>query len=76
MSKKILTPPLSDAEVENLNIGDLVYITGTIYTARDAAHKRLIALLDAGKKLPVDLSDQVIYFTGPCPAPPGRRLRR
>ena len=41
MSKKILTPPLSDAEVENLNIGDLVYITGTIYTARDAAHKRL-----------------------------------
>ena len=68
---KILTAPFSIGEAGELRAGDLVELSGVIWTGRDAAHKRLIALLDAGKTLPVDLKDQVIYFTGPCPAPPG-----
>lgn len=74
MSKKILTPPLSDAEVDNLKIGDLVYITGTIYTARDAAHKRLCDLLAEGKELPVDLNGQIIFYAGPAPKKPGQAI--
>jgi len=70
MSKKQLTPPLSDADVENLQIGDQVFITGTIYTARDAAHKRLVELLDEGKQLPIDVQGQIIYYVGPTPAKP------
>ena len=69
---KTLTAPFSIEEAKALRAGDLVTLSGVIWTGRDAAHKRLIALLDAGKALPVDLRDQVIYFTGPCPAPPGR----
>ncbi len=72
MSKKQLTPPLSDADVENLQIGDQVFITGTIYTARDAAHKRLVELLEEGKELPIDVKGQVIYYVGPTPAMPGQ----
>lgn len=69
--KKLISP--FDVETaRSLRAGERVELSGVIWTGRDAAHKRLIALLDAGKKLPVDLSDQVIYFTGPCPAPPGR----
>ena len=69
--KKLISP--FDVEIaRSLRAGERVELSGVIWTGRDAAHKRLIALLDAGKKLPVDLSDQVIYFTGPCPAPPGR----
>ncbi len=67
-----LTTPLSIADVRKLNAGDIVKLTGTIYTGRDAAHKRLCALLDENKPLPVDLNGQLIYFVGPCPAPPGR----
>ncbi|MBO8167571.1 MAG: Fe-S-containing hydro-lyase [Thermoanaerobacteraceae bacterium] len=72
MTKKRLTPPLTDADIENLEIGDQVLITGTIYTARDAAHKRLVELLDEGKELPVDLKGQIIYYVGPTPAKPGQ----
>ena len=67
-----LTTPLSITDVRKLNAGDIVKLTGTIYTGRDAAHKRLCALLDENKPLPVDLNGQLIYFVGPCPAPPGR----
>lgn len=74
MSKVILTPPLTDAAVENLKIGDLVYITGTIYTARDAAHKRLCDLLAEGKELPVDLNGQIIFYAGPAPKKPGQAI--
>ena len=67
-----LTAPLSRDTVKKLHAGDEVSLSGVIYTGRDAAHKRLCALLDEGKSLPVELKDQVIYFVGPCPAKPGQ----
>ncbi|AEB09524.1 Fe-S-containing hydro-lyase [Desulfobacca acetoxidans] len=67
-----LTTPLSDQDVEALEIGDNVLVNGVIYTARDAAHKRLIDLLEAGQPLPVDLRGQVMFYVGPSPARPGR----
>ena len=69
-----LTPPLSDADVESLKIGDRVLITGAIYTGRDAAHKRLTDLVEAGKPLPIDIQGQIIYYVGPSPAKPGRAV--
>lgn len=71
---KKLTLPLDKETVSSLRAGDRVDLSGVILTGRDAAHKRLCALLDAGEKLPVELKDQVIYFVGPCPAPPGYPL--
>ena len=67
-----LSTPLDEAAVRALNAGDVVMLSGIIYTGRDAAHKRLCAMLDNQEKLPVDLNGQLIYFVGPCPAPPGR----
>lgn len=67
-----LKTPLAVEDVEPLRAGDRVTITGTIYTARDAAHKRLIDLLEAGKELPIPVEGQVIYYVGPSPASPGR----
>ena len=67
---KEVTPPLSDADVESLKAGDRVRITGVMYTARDAAHARLLPLMDAGTPLPIDVRGQIIYYTGPSPAPP------
>lgn len=66
--------PLTAEKAAQLRAGDTVKLSGIIYTARDAAHKRLIAALDAGTPLPVELQDQTIYFAGPCPAPPGRPI--
>jgi fumarate hydratase subunit beta len=74
VSEIILTPPLTDGDIEKLKSGDRVFITGDIYTGRDAAHKRLVDLLDAGKDLPFDIRGQIIYFVGPTPAPPGRAV--
>lgn len=71
---KYIQLPLTAEKVADLHAGDTVYLTGTIYTARDAAHKRLVAMIDAGETLPVELKDQTIYFAGPCPAPPGRPI--
>lgn len=68
---KEITTPLTDADVEGLRSGDRVRISGVIYTARDAAHGRLVALLEKGQPLPVDLRGQIIYYTGPSPARPG-----
>ena len=73
MSQTIkLSTPLSEETVRSLKAGDIVMLSGVIYTGRDAAHKRLCAMLDNQEKLPVDLNGQLIYFVGPCPAPPGR----
>ncbi len=69
-----LTTPLTDADVEKLKIGDLVLISGVIYTARDAAHARLVELVKEGKELPFDPKGQVIYFVGPTPPPPGKPI--
>lgn len=66
-----LTPPLADADVGALRAGDRVRITGVLYTARDAAHGRLMALIDKGEALPIDVRGQIIYYTGPSPARPG-----
>ena len=75
MSREIkLKTPLTDADVESLRIGDRVLLSGIIYTARDAAHKRLIDLIDAGKPLPFELKGSVIYYVGPAPAPPGKPI--
>ena len=67
-----LTPPLSPDDVTSLSVGDRVLLSGTMYGARDAAHKRMVDLLDQGKPLPVDLRGGVIFYVGPTPAPPGR----
>jgi len=67
-----LTTPLDDAKVEQLHAGDTVEITGTIYVARDAAHKRMVEALDRGEKLPVDLRGQIVYYMGPSPTKPGQ----
>lgn len=62
--------PLTDkAILKTLKVGDKVLLSGTIYTARDAAHKKLVEMINAGKKLPVNLSNITIYYTGPCPTP-------
>lgn len=68
----LLTSPLSETIARSLKAGDRILFTGVIWTARDAAHKRLVSLLDQGQKLPVELRDQLIYFVGPCPARPGQ----
>ncbi len=67
-----LKTPLTAEDVEPLRAGDRVTISGTVYTARDAAHRRLIDLLEEGKELPFPVEGQVIYYVGPSPAPPGR----
>ncbi len=73
MTKKIHTPLTRDA-VRDLKAGDSCLITGVIYTARDAAHKRLCELLDKGQPLPVDMENAIIYFVGPTPAKPGQAI--
>lgn len=71
MDKKI-TLPLTDEIVNSLNAGDMVYLTGTVYSARDAAHKRMIETLEKGEELPFDIKDTVIYYLGPTPAREGQ----
>lgn len=73
MEKKIKVP-LSPEDAQSLRAGDYVYLTGTIYTARDAAHKRMQEALDAGKALPLELEGNVIYYMGPSPAREGRPI--
>lgn len=66
-----LRTPLTQEKLKDLKMGDEVSITGTIYTARDAAHERLVKLLEEGKELPIEMKDQIIYYVGPSPAKPG-----
>ena len=68
---KIIHAPLVREEVASLRAGDSVLLTGTVYTGRDAAHKRLCAMVKRNEALPFDLKNQVIYYAGPCPAKPG-----
>lgn len=74
MSTYKLTTPLTDEDILKLKAGDVVYISGTIYTARDAAHKRLIEALSRGESLPFPIKGSVIYYVGPTPPPPGRPI--
>ena len=69
---KNICMPLTDEVLSELKCGDMVNISGIIYTGRDAAHKIMVEMIDAGEQLPVDWDRQVIYYAGPTPAKPGR----
>ena len=69
-----LTTPLDGNSVKSLKTGDMVYISGTIYTARDAAHKKLAELIDEGGEMPFDFEGAIVFYAGPCPAKPGRPI--
>ena len=71
MTEKRITTPLTKDKIKELKTGDSVLITGTIYTARDAAHERMVQNYEKGEPFPIDLTDNVIYYAGPCPAKPG-----
>jgi len=71
---RAIQPPLSNDTVDQLRAGDRVLISGIVFTARDAAHKRLVELIRENRPLPVDLAGQIIYYVGPTPAPPGRPI--
>jgi len=71
MAAKKITTPLTDDVVRDLKAGDAVRITGVVYQARDAAHKKLVALIEAGEELPFELEGAVVYYMGPSPAKPG-----
>lgn len=72
--RKYLHVPFSKEEADTLTAGDYVYLTGTVYTARDAAHKRMQDTIDDGKKLPFDVEGNIIYYMGPSPAREGRPI--
>ena len=69
---KHISAPITKETVKDLHAGDYVYITGTIYTARDAAHKRMYEAMQQGQQPPIDLKDQIIYYLGPTPAREGQ----
>lgn len=71
MAERHIELPLTDDVIESLLAGDYVYLTGNVYTARDAAHKRMVSALEAGEALPIDIRGQVIYYVGPTPPKPG-----
>lgn len=72
--ERYIEAPITKEIAKTLHAGDYIYITGTIYTARDAAHKRMDETLDRGEQLPVDIKNQVIYYMGPSPAREGRPI--
>ena len=72
--EKHIQAPLVEEEIKNLKSGEYVYITGTIYTARDAAHKRMFESINKGEQIPMELKNNVIYYMGPSPAREGRPI--
>lgn len=70
--KKNITTPLTDEKVRDLHAGDYVYLSGTVYTARDAAHKRMYEAMQRGEEIPIDLNNNIIYYLGPSPAREGQ----
>jgi len=74
MSEIRVTTPLNEDKISKWRSGDKILISGIIYTGRDAAHKRLVELIDKGETLPFDVKGQIIYFVGPTPARPGRAV--
>ncbi|MGN0318059.1 MAG: Fe-S-containing hydro-lyase [Lachnospira sp.] len=71
---KYIKAPISNEDAKSLKSGDYVYITGTIYTARDAAHKRMAESLEKGEELPINMANNIIYYMGPSPAREGRPI--
>jgi len=74
MAEYRFTTPVTEEQMRQLNAGDIVYLNGDIFTARDAAHKKLVDLIEAGKELPFDLEGSIIYFVGPTPPKPGEPI--
>lgn len=75
MSKRIeLTTPFTDETIKSLKAGDMVYISGIVYTSRDAAHKKMCELLEKGEPMPFDFNGAAIYYAGPCPPKPGKPI--
>jgi len=72
MQKKHISLPLTDKVIKELKAGDEVLLSGVLFTARDAAHKRMAAMIEKGEPLPFEIAGQTIYYVGPCPAPKGR----
>ena len=72
MEIKRIKTPLTDDVIRELRAGEKVFLSGYVYTARDAAHKRFIEALNRGENLPFDIKNQIIYYCGPSPAPPGK----
>lgn len=72
--EKHINLPITENIAVDLKAGDYVYLSGTMYVARDAAHKRMMEVLDAGKELPIDIKDAAIYYMGPSPAREGRPI--
>ena len=70
--EKHITTPLTDEKVRELHAGDYVYLSGTVYTARDAAHKRMYEAMQRGEEIPIDLNNNIIYYLGPSPAREGQ----
>lgn len=71
---KIINMPFTEEKAMDLKAGDRVLINGIIYTGRDAAHKKMVAMLENGESLPMEIQDQIIYYVGPCPAKPGQAI--
>lgn len=71
MSTKNIKTPLTEESIQSLKAGDMITITGEIYTARDAAHKRLCSMIEKGEKLPIDIEGHTVFYAGPCPSKPG-----
>jgi len=70
---KYLSTPLTEEKIKKLKAGDIIYLSGTVFGARDAAHKRIIESIKQDEKLPVDLKDATLFYTGPAPTPPGKK---
>lgn len=73
-TKTIISPPFTDEVISSLKAGEMIHLSGVIYTARDAAHKRMCEYLDTGKAMPFDFAGAAIYYAGPCPAKPGKPI--
>ena len=71
MEKKKINTPLNGDVIKNLKAGETVYLTGHVYTARDAAHKRLCEMLERGEDMPIQFEGQIVFYAGPSPTPPG-----
>lgn len=69
--RKSITTPISKADIKSLKAGDRILLSGVIYTARDAAHERMVREFNEWNRFPIELKDQAIYYAGPCPAKPG-----
>lgn len=75
MSNRIeLTTPFTDEMIKSLKAGDMVYISGVVYTSRDAAHKRMCEMLEQGETMPFDFKGAAVYYAGPCPPKPGKPI--